>query len=395
MALKLEGINMDIAVFRDLPEENWISMELYADRLLEGLRNNRSPLIKSVIEVSSHVAQPISSFLRKIGYNSPAVFKVFEIYLSRYLFYPLLSHSKQADINHIVDHSYGHLLQYVNRSKTIVTCHDLIPLRIGIRSRNKMHSRIAAALFRYSVKSMSKAARIIADSENTKKDICHYCNYDADKISVIPPGLNSGFKKIGDQSILNEVKRKYVIPNSIKMLHIGHCQPYKNVEAILHVLSDLIYKYRFDVCLLKVGGEFTVEQRKIIDGLHLSRNIVKLPFLPKQEVPLLYNLADVMILPSLYEGFGWPALEAMACGTPVVTSNRGSLPEVVGNAAIMVDPQDLDRLTEAVASVLTDNALREVMIAKGLEKARHFSWERNIEKTIEVYQEIYNRIRRR
>jgi len=143
------------------------------------------------------------------------------------------------------------------------------------------------------------------------------------------------------------------------------------------------------VVLVKVGGDFTPAQRALIARLGIGADIEHHVHVPLAELPRLYASADVLVQPSLYEGFGLTVLEAMACGTPVVAATGGSLPEVVGDAGLLVPPTDLAALTEAVARVLTDSPLRTWLRARGLERAQAFTWERTARATHAVYREVH------
>ena len=129
----------------------------------------------------------------------------------------------------------------------------------------------------------------------------------------------------------------------------------------------------------------------VVESLGLVDEVVFTDFIPETDLPTYYSGAEAFVLPSLYEGFGFPVLEAMACACPVVTSDTSSLPEVVGEAGIMVDPQNTNSLAEAMSKVLTDSKLRDNMIRKGLEQAKRFSWEKAAEQTLEVYHKVENR----
>ncbi len=129
----------------------------------------------------------------------------------------------------------------------------------------------------------------------------------------------------------------------------------------------------------------------IVESLKLSSEVIFTDFVPNMDLPAYYSGAEVFVLPTLYEGFGFPVLEAMACACPVITSNNSSLPEVVGEAGIMVNPYDIDSLAQAMRQVLTDSELREDMVRKGLEQSKRFSWEKTAEQTLEVYNKVGNR----
>ena len=181
---------------------------------------------------------------------------------------------------------------------------------------------------------------------------------------------------------------KYSITGSF-ILFVGNISPRKNILALLQAFNKL--KKRGIKHKLVIAGK--KDQRyeqvlKTLNELNLGGEVIFTGYVPEEDLPKLYNAADLFVYPSLYEGFGLPILEAMACGTPVVASNVSSLPEVAGDAGLLVNPQDVDALTNAMYKVLTDDKLKESLIDKGLERAKFFSWEKTARETLEVYKEV-------
>ncbi|GAI60191.1 unnamed protein product, partial [marine sediment metagenome] len=172
----------------------------------------------------------------------------------------------------------------------------------------------------------------------------------------------------------------------------------KNFTTLLKAFSQLKSELRFkELKLVKVGNaggqetDFRSQTVGVVESLNLSSEVIFTDFVPEADLPAYYSGAEVFVLPTLYEGFGFPVLEAMACACPVITSNTSSLPEVVGGAGIMVDPHNTNRLAQAMRQVLTDSELRDNMIRKGLAQAKRFSWEKAAEQTLEVYNKVENR----
>lgn len=365
---------MKVALFRDIKEENWPSMELYADRLSEHL----SEFYGSQVEISPVRVGPLVPGVR-------GKFLTASIYASRVLKYPVIARFNQGDLNHIVDHSYAQLVHFLDRRRTIVTCHDLAPLAL----RDTLPKRSASlALWDWALRGMLKAEKIIADSENTRQDIILFTDYPADQIEVIHPGVEEAFKPIVDGDALERVRERLGIPRQAIVLHVGHCSQRKNIQGILMAFKELARGYPNSVRFVQVGGVFSRDQRELIDKLDLRAHVTQINQVAFSDLPLLYNLADVFVFPSHYEGFGFPPLEAMACGTPVVCSNVSSLPEVVGDAAITVSPVDHRGLASAVAKLLGDGEFRKVMITKGLARASVFTWQECARRTFAVYEEV-------
>jgi glycosyltransferase involved in cell wall biosynthesis len=230
--------------------------------------------------------------------------------------------------------------------------------------------------------------RIIAVSQSTKDDLIHCLDIPDERISVVHEGI--------DHSLFRPVSHR--IYNHPYILFVGAEHPRKNFTTLLKAFSQLKSEPRLkELKLVKVGNaggqevDFRRQTMGVVESLHLSREVIFTDFVPETDLPAYYSGAEVFALPSLYEGFGFPVLEAMACGCPVITSNTSSLPEVVGEAGIMVDPHNTDSLAQAIWRVLTDSELRDNMIRKGLEQSKRFSWEKVAEETREVYNKVENR----
>jgi len=362
-----------VTLFRDLPEEGWPSMEVYADQLTAGL--TELGLVVRSFPVADQ-AVPLAGWRGTAG-----------LYLRRSLLYPLMARRAQGEINHVLDHSYAHLAHFLDPRRTIVTCHDLTPL---VRRHELPQPSLGLALWDWAFRGMRKAARIIADSFSTRNDILRFSNYDPARIAVVPLAVGTARAPLTDQHCLSDVRRKYRLPDNSLMLHVGHCQERKNIEGLLQALALLRNTDAGrKLTLVQVGGRFSAPQRALIEQLGLSEAVVQIPYAATQDLPSLYNLADMFVFPSFYEGFGLPPLEAMDCGVPVVCSNAASLPEVVGDAALTVAPDDTDGLAAAIARVLDDQTLADDLRQRGLERARQFTWQRCAEQTLAVYRDLY------
>jgi glycosyltransferase involved in cell wall biosynthesis len=262
--------------------------------------------------------------------------------------------------------------------KQIITIHDILPMRHP-ESCPKMKY-----YFSYSLPTLLKNSHaIICISENTKQDIIGYLGVKDKPIYVIYGGLNGQRfypRKNGT------VQKKYGLTNYL--LYIGDLRPYKNVERSLEAFARLdLSKFKF-----VIGGKrdprFYPRVEKKIDKLLLKDRVVFLDYVPEKDLPHLYSEAAAFVFPSLYEGFGLPPLEAMACSCPVIVSNAASLPEVCGDAAYYVDPFDVEDIAEGINEVLMNGALRQDLMAKGLERAKLFSWEKAAKEHLKVFEEV-------
>ena len=289
---------------------------------------------------------------------------------------------------HEVDvlHSMGYAQPIACGAKTVVTVHDLAFLLFP-RTFNRLNRLYLSLLTRLSVR---RADRVIAVSSNTKNDIVRLLGVAPDKVVVVHHGVEPIFRKISDTSEIESFKRRRGLPDRY-VLFIGTLEPRKNIQTLLVAFANL--KKRSNVPhKLVIGGArgwLWNEILATIERLELQQDVVLPGYLPLDEEPLWYNGADLFVYPSLYEGFGFPALEAMACGTPVVTSNSSSLPEVVGDCGVLVDPTRPDELTEAIYRLLVTPSARGELSDRGLERAKSFSWSRAAERTIGVYRECY------
>lgn len=299
-----------------------------------------------------------------------------------YFAYPFIVKKKviKNNVKHVTRQDLAFLLEIIDLKKTIVTCHDIIPIAY-------YHTRSPA--WKLNAKGLRKAERIITVSEFSKKDISKYIKYPEEKIEIIPPAVDHNmYYQNRNKSIL----KKYGIREDEKViLYVGAEEPRKNVHFLINSLSKLKSKIP-QVKLLKVGMPHYLGVRekllKQIESLNLQKDVIFAGYVSENELAELYNAVDLFVLPSLYEGFGMPPLEAMACGTPVITSNTSSLPEVVEDAAIIVDPYNVNKFAEEMYEVLTNEELKEEMIKKGLRRSKMFSWDNSAEKTLKAYKEL-------
>lgn len=238
--------------------------------------------------------------------------------------------------------------------------------------------------------SVEKANHIIAISNYTKKTLIEKYAVPEDKISVIHNGYNNNiFKKLSGR-VIEEIQKKYDLPRSF-LFYPAASWPHKNHIILLRAYKILKMKYNFKDKLIFTGirKENHEAIEKEIDRLSLTNSVIHLGYLPYQDLPALYNIARLMVYPSLFEGFGMPIIEAMATGLPVTCSNTTSLPEIAGDAALFFDPNDPDDIAKIVIRLYYNKELRSTLIRKGLERAKFFTWENTAAKTLKVYENVY------
>ena len=224
-------------------------------------------------------------------------------------------------------------------------------------------------------RSANRADAIFAVSENTKKDIIRHTKCDPNKITVTYEAADNMYCPINDDSVLKQVKQKYNLPDDF-ILYVGSLSPRKNINRLLEAFSNLRTSIPHDIVLTGSKSWKDSSVFQTMQSLNLSERIKILGYVEHDDMPALYNLARAYVYPTLYEGFGLPVLEAMQCGCPVVASNATSIPEVAGDAAILINPLDTKALSDAIHQVLTDNKLREKIVAQGFRQSKKFSWNR-------------------
>jgi glycosyltransferase involved in cell wall biosynthesis len=265
----------------------------------------------------------------------------------------------------------------------VVTVHDLIYLKFP-ESSPWLNGKIVKFIFANTIK---KAKRIIAVSENTKSDILKFFPEAKDKVKVIYEAADKAFKRIDDQGLKNRVREKYNLPDNI-ILSVGSLKKHKNLESLLDAYLSLKTK-NIKHKLLMVG-RFRPREAQILKKLNAS-GAIYIGEVPLEDLVVIYNLADLFIIPSLYEGFGLPVLEAMACGVAVACSKASSLPEVADEAAYYFNPYDQKDIENAIWNVISNQDLRMKLINKGFENLKKFSWDKSAKETMEVYREAYSK----
>ncbi|MCK4352412.1 glycosyltransferase family 4 protein [candidate division WOR-3 bacterium] len=291
-------------------------------------------------------------------------------------------------------HCLHNVLPVFYYGKSIVTIYDIMTIAFPwfYEAFPLIKRYIGFFYFKLSVGlSAKKASKVIVTSKYTKKEVMRYLNLEREKVKICSAAVDKVFKPINDNNLLNNVLEKYKISESF-ILYTGNFKPYKNLKRIIKAY-DLLLKRRRPLPKLVIGGydkKYEKPIKEFVMKNGLEEEIVFTGYIERNDLPLLMNQALFFVFPSIYEGFGLPPLEAMACGTPVITSNTSSLPEVVGDAAVLVNPYNIKEIADAIENVLTNKKLREKLISKGLERVKLFSWEKCAKETLKVYEEVYN-----
>jgi glycosyltransferase involved in cell wall biosynthesis len=326
----------------------------------------------------------VHSLAKPFGYDIEAFFTLF----------PISAKFQKNTVKHFTTQQMASLLTFRrDLHPVIITVHDIIPYLVrDDPEQNEYHRYVDRWMDGLAINHLKFADCIITVSEYTRKMLIERLGIDAQKIRVILHGLDLDlFKPI---PITNQFQDKYRInPHYQYILYVGSEIPRKNLPRLLEAFTFVKQKNP-TARLIKIGtpvsSQWNSEVSEQIRRLGLQDEVTLFDHVSRDDLISFYNLADAFVFPSLNEGFGIPPLEAMACGAPVICSNSSSLPEVVGDAAICIDPLNVTELADAIIKVLEDGTLRDDMRKKGLSRASQFSWEQMACQTLGVYQEFSN-----
>ena len=285
-------------------------------------------------------------------------------------------------------HAPHYVLPPLIPCKAVVTIHDCIHLRFP----QYLPNRLAYVYARSSLwVATHRASRVLTVSETSKRDILRYFRVPEQKIDVIYNAIDERLGETPTEAEVAQVRERYQL-NAPFVLYAGNIKPHKNLERLIEAFHLLRRGELEDVKLLIIGDEISKYPglRRAVHRHKLHKHVRFFGFVPAKTLASLYRLASVFVFPSLYEGFGLPPLEAMAAGTPVITSNVSSLPEVVGDAALLIDPYEPEAIADAMRRVLTDPGLRQDLSVRGLARVRDFSWDRSVARVREIYDEVLN-----
>lgn len=283
-------------------------------------------------------------------------------------------------------HAPHYVLPPLTPCRSVVTIHDCIHLMFP----QYLPNHFALSYARTSISlAARRATRILTVSESSKNDIIRFFGTDPAKIDVIYNAFDTRFGVEPAEEQVVRVRERYQLQDEF-VLYAGNVKPHKNLERVIEAFH-LVRKRGLDhLKLVLIGDDISkyASLRRAVHQHQLHKYVRFLGYLPEDTLAVLYRLAAVFVFPSLYEGFGLPPLEAMASGTPVVTSNLSSMPEVAGDAAVLVDPYDPEAIADGLYRVLTDDALALSLRQKGLARSKQFSWETSVRRVREIYDEV-------
>jgi glycosyltransferase involved in cell wall biosynthesis len=298
---------------------------------------------------------------------------------------PLWLSMEKADLFHLPQN--GFRIPHVKNCKIIVTIHDLIPYFLPEMVRPSFLKRFTREM----PEIIERSDHILTVSEYSKQDIIKIFRVDSSKISVVYSAPTTAYRPLPKKTTQKYLAAKYGLRKPF-ILYAGGLNPRKNVAELIYAYSKVYRDLQQFQQLIILGGasRHAEELKLLVRALNLEADVIFPGFVDSIDVPLFYNGADLFVYPSLYEGFGLPPIEAMACGTPVITSNVSSIPEIVGEAAIQINPNDTLQLAEAILSFLNHDELRASFIQKGLKQSRKYTWQQNSAQILKIYHQVMN-----
>lgn len=364
-----------------LCEEN-TGVQYYTENLLKEISNKDNIEIHSI--VSNNYKRNINGqiYLHNINIGNSRLKRIIyeNIYLPKFL----------IENHYRLYHSTNYILPYFCSFPSILTIHDLITFEYP-----KLCQRESVFYFKLLLsRSIKRATKIIAVSNTIKNDILRRFDVPDAKIEVVYHGINLILKKTENIDNLKKTRQKYHLPERY-ILFVGNIEPKKNLERLIRAFDKLRKTTELKHKLVIVGkkGWKYNSVFKTIDELKIRNEIIFTGYVPEVDLSTIYSMADLFMFPSLYEGFGIPPLEAMACEVPVIVSNKGALPEVTGGRCLQIDPYNVQEITEVMYKLLTDTNLRRKSILQGNEWVKQFSWEKAAKETLNVYEQaIFNNI---
>lgn len=288
-------------------------------------------------------------------------------------------------------HTPHYVLPALTPCRSIVTIHDCIHLVFPQYLRGRIARTYARSAFWTAV---HRASRILTVSEASKRDILRFFPIAPEKVTVIYNAIADHFYDEPPEEEMAQIRERYQLHERFVM-YAGNVKPHKNLERLIDAFVLLRQNGAYDdLKLLITGSEISTYAplRRAVHRYNLHQHVRFLGYQSEQTLAVLYRLADVFVFPSLYEGFGLPPLEAMASGTPVVVSNASSLPEVVGDAGVLVNPYDVRSIADGIRRVLDDSVLRDALKTRGVARARAFSWPASVKRIHDIYQELVNAV---
>ena len=387
--LKTQQISFDvIALNKDSSYWDHLAVEIYL-KSLDNTISISSPyssnfpiktLYKKLVNQHRSILQS-NAGTNPLIYKTAQGIKILSEILDQSLITPNLSSLKYS----LYHSTYFSLPILPNKIQRILTIYDLIPQFFPEFVTPKVLQRGINILESIDIKKDS----IICISEHTKQDFCNYTGMNPERVFVTPLAASNNFYPITDSATINQKLAQYQIPPTPYFLSLCTLEPRKNLSFLLRCFAQLLAQdptLELNLVLVGVSGWKNNDIFQTVqNNPTLKSHVIFTGYIPDQDLSAIYSRALAFVYPSLYEGFGLPPLEAMQCGTPVITSNTSSLPEVIGDAGIMIDPTQEDELCHALFRIVNDSNLRKTLSTRGLERSSQFSWAKCAEETVNIY----------
>lgn len=378
-----------VAIIADFLEEKWPSMDLVAEELLGELNRRHSTTIRATLlrPRAVRIFERATPFARVAG--------IIDRGMNRYALYPYILKRKEPefDLFHITDHSYAHLALGLPPQRTIVTCHDLDAFRCLISDQpdsRRWYPYVARKL----LSGLRRAAVVVCVSQATFDELDKHHLIPRGKLAVIANGVDAAYGVAFDPEADREVRELLGFAPTLEILHIGRPVQRKRLDTLLEVFAKLRDEYS-TARLIRVGGPFTSAQESVANSWGIRDAITVLPFVSQRILAAIYRRAAVVLMPSESEGFGLPAAESMACGTPVICSDIPALREVGGDAASYCGVGDVDHWLSTLRDLLQERELCpdhwNARRAAAITRASRFSWATNADKVANLYLEVWER----
>ena len=368
---------------------------LQNDSQLRGIGTYTRCLVKAVLEadrVNEYVffafkGLPVPDFLREGVFEKARIERLTRrqkhfVWMCGQFLFPYAARKERLDLFY----SPEYIVPVLARAKKVITVHDFINSDYPLyHKRNLILRRI---YYRLKDKTLHKADKVISVSHYTKEKIRQLCGIDESRIAVIHEAAQDCFRPVSDSDLFARTREKYGIDARF-ILYAGALDYHKNIDGLIKAFSRIKDK---EAALVLAGVKndpryFESIQRLIAD-LHLERRVLLLGYIPQEDLVSLYNMAESVISVSFYEGFGLPVIEAMACAKPVIASGNTSMAEIVGDCGILVNPHNLEEITAAMDSLLSNEGLRKTLAEKGFERSKEFSWEKAARQMLGVWEEL-------
>jgi glycosyltransferase involved in cell wall biosynthesis len=395
--LDRKDIEIDLVAFNGL-NNIWdsVSGELFIEAQAGNIKHQYQPCAESKYNLLNLYKFAVKSQKKLIKLSNQYSTSLYKPALALQLPFKLLGKfdvdfkfNSQANIYHSPFYALPPK-ETINNLNRILTIYDLIPVLDSHKFTQNIYDKYLKMIASIDL----DRDWVTCISENTKNDFCNYTGMNPARVFVTPLAAAAHFFPVNNKNIIRETIKKYQIPDRPYLLSLCTLEPRKNLSFLIRCFAKIILENSsIDLNLVLVGVSgwknndiFKTAQKNPL----LKDRIIFTGYIPDEDLSAIYSGATAFIYPSLYEGFGLPPLEAMQCGTPVITSNTSSLPEVVGDAGIMINPTDEDALCQAILTIIQDSQLRKTLSEKGLERAQQFSWSKCAEETVKVYHTALN-----